>query len=263
MLSYQHAYHAGNFADVVKHITLCLICDYLTKKDKPLFYIETHSGRGKYDLRLPISQKTAEFKDGVGLIWQNKSKIPEVFSPWLRVIEKYNHHELTYYPGSPLFALECLRQQDRFQFCELHPGEFEILKQLNKQQRSVLFAFQDGMQALNATLPPKEKRGLIFIDPSYELKQEYQTIPKIIQQVYKKFPTGVYCLWYPILSNDAYLKLNKGMQKIDCLDKLHIEYFLGNDKKVGMHGCGIWILNPPYILKTQIDEVVSTLKQFF
>ncbi len=263
MLSYQHAYHAGNFADVVKHITLCLICDYMKQKDKPLFYLETHSGRGKYDLSLAIAHKTAEFKTGVSPLWQNKLALPPVFDSWMSVIEKYNSDALNTYPGSPLFALSRLRQQDRFTFCELHPLEFKFLKQLDKNNKSIQFLFDDGVAQMNAVLPPKEKRGIIFIDPSYEIKEEYQTIPEMIKRCYKKFPTGVYCLWYPILNNQAHASLLKHINAKDFPDQLNIEFLLDPTPKSGMKGCGMLILNPPYVLKGQMDEVSNFLQRLW
>jgi 23S rRNA (adenine2030-N6)-methyltransferase len=260
MLSYQHAYHAGNFADVMKHMTLCLICDYMIQKDKPLFYLETHSGRGQYDLTQAIAQKTGEFKEGVSRVWETKHNLPAACHSWLNVVEKYNsQQQLVSYPGSPLFALESLRDDDRFNFCELHPEEYQFLKQLPSHNKHVTFLFKDGIEHLKAALPPKEKRGLIFIDPSYELKQEYQSIPEMINQAYKKFSTGVYCLWYPIIKDFDHKKLIRHMINIGCSDQLRIELILEKNTGMGMRGCGLWILNPPYLLKNQMQEVLSVL----
>lgn len=259
MLSYQHAYHAGNFADVIKHITLCLICDYLTLKDKPLCYLETHAGRGQYDLTKPIAQKTGEYKKGVGHLWQLRHELPASFSSWLHTLEKYNSNTLTLYPGSPLFAREHLRNQDRLELCELHPQEFAHLKQLPKKPNTHLH-FRDGMQYLLEALPPKERRGLIMIDPSYELKQEYKTIPTIIEKAYKKFATGVYCLWYPIVYEKLNRQLQQRMSAIDCEKKLVIELNLRNNTTGSIQGCGLWIVNPPYILESQLHEVLTVLK---
>jgi len=263
MLSYQHAYHAGNFADVMKHITLCLISDYMIQKDKPLFYLETHSGRGQYDLTQAIAQKTSEFKEGASRLWATKNSLPEACNTWLNILEKYNSQQLTFYPGSPLFALDSLRGEDRFDFCELHPEEYKFLKQLPTQDKHVNFLFKDGMEHLNAALPPKEKRGLIFIDPSYELKQEYQLIPEMINQAYKKFSTGVYCLWYPIIKDFDHKKLIRHMNNIGCPDQLRIELILEKNTGTGMRGCGLWILNPPYVLKQQMQEVLPVLAHHF
>ncbi len=262
MLSYQHAYHAGSFADVLKHVTLCLICDYMGQKEKPLFYLETHAGRGIYDLTSPMAQKTVEYKTGAGLFWKNKEKLPAVFSSWMDVIHKYNSDTLQFYPGSPLFALHRLREQDRFNFCELHPGEFDFLKNLDNQHKSVQYLFKDGIAHMNAALPPKEKRGLIFIDPSYELKQEYQFIPDKIMQSYKKFATGVYCLWYPILNQQENQAFIKNLRTSHVENQLNIEFLLDPQPQTGMIGTGLWVINPPHILQEQMDEVLATLKLY-
>lgn len=263
MLSYQHAYHAGNFADVVKHITLSLICDYVIKKDKPLFYLETHAGRGKYDLRLPIANKTAEFESGVLPLWQSRNKLPDVFQPWLNVLEKYNDETLKIYPGSPLFALNGLREEDRFHFCELHPKEFEHLRQIAQAHRKLRYFFEDGIAHMNATVPPPEKRGIIFIDPSFELKEEYQTIPQQIQTAYKKFSTGIYCLWYPILKNKAHTAMLDKLNPKFYPEQLNVEFMLSDQSKGGMIGCGMLILNPPYVLEKQMAAICHHLKSYF
>lgn len=263
MLSYQHAYHAGNFADVVKHITLSLICDYVTQKDKPLFYLETHSGRGKYDLSLPMANKTAEFKNGVLPLWNNRDTLPEPFQPWLKVIKQYNDKSLKIYPGSPLFALSSLREKDRIHFCELHPKEFEHLRALGRNYKKTRYFLEDGIRHMNASTPPLEKRGIIFIDPSFELKKEYQSIPDAIEQSYKKFSNGIYCLWYPILKNRAHTALLNKLSPTAYADQLKVEFMLSDQSNGGMIGCGMLILNPPYILKAQMEKVCQVLKRYF
>ncbi len=260
MLSYQHSYHAGNFADVVKHIAHSLICDYLVKKDKPLFYLETHSGRGSYDFQDALCKKTAEFEGGAGRLWPVRKTLPAVFQGWLRRIEALNDESLRYYPGSPLFAIQALRDMDRLYFCELHPREFKALTTLETAGKNVFFEQCDGIQKMNALLPPKEKRGLIFIDPAYELKLEYKSIPEAIDKAYRKFSTGVYCLWYPMVNESWTEQLNRGMERIDCPDKLHIEFKLNPEPEKGMIGCGLWLLNPPYLLKEQMAAVLDALQ---
>lgn len=263
MLSYQHIYHAGNFADVVKHIGLSLICDYLVKKDKPVFFLETHSGRGLYDFKHALSQKTAEFQEGVGRLWPMRQQLPVEFQSWVKKLEALNDDNLRFYPGSPLLAIQSLREMDRLYLCELHPKEFEALKAIPTEGKKVFFNHCDGIEKMNALLPPKEKRGLIFIDPAYELKSEYKTIPEAIKKAYRKFSTGVYCLWYPMVNESWTAQLNRGMESIECADKLHIEFKLSNDQAQGMTGCGLWLLNPPYQLKEQMDIVLKTLQKCF
>ncbi len=167
MLSYQHGYHAGNFADVIKHLTLARILNYMTSKEKPIFYLETHSGKGIYDLK--GKQAATEYHRGINLLWEQKKKLPAPFSPYLQTITAINEpNELRYYPGSPCLAIHSLRKQDRLFFYELHPREFSYLQKLPRQGKRVFYEESDGIIHLNAKLPPLERRGLIFIDPSFK-----------------------------------------------------------------------------------------------
>ena len=169
MLSYQHGYHAGNFADVVKHITLTQLLSYLKKKDKPLFYLETHSGKGQYDLRDKQAEKTGEYKQGIKLIWPDRKQLPPIFKDYFAAIKALNHEDgLRNYPGSPFLAINALRMQDRLYLCELHPTEFEVLDEMQHFNKKVHTSNTDGIVSMNGLLPPQEKRGLIFIDPSFD-----------------------------------------------------------------------------------------------
>lgn len=195
MLSYQHAYHAGCFADILKHIILCDILEYMTQKSTPLFYLETHGGRGLYDLNSQEAHKTQEAQLGIIPLWLNQANSPEICKSFLKIVQEINPSStLQFYPGSPKLAIAKLRSQDRLFINELHPKEFQFLSQLSKNHKRVYYSQTDGMKQLSALLPPPEKRGLIFIDPAYEVKEEYKTIPKAIITAYEKFTNGVYCL---------------------------------------------------------------------
>ncbi|MCC5793080.1 MAG: 23S rRNA (adenine(2030)-N(6))-methyltransferase RlmJ [Legionellaceae bacterium] len=263
MLSYQHAYHAGNFADVIKHLSLCLICDYLTQKDKPLFYLETHAGRGLYDLNDAMAQKTGEYKEGVALLWRERQNLPAVFSSWINAIAPYNQKHLRYYPGSPVFAAQLLRPIDRLYCCELHPQEFAALQQVALQNRRMHIHQTDGIASMQALLPPKEKRGLIFIDPSYEIKEEYKTIPQAIDNAFQRFSTGVFCLWYPCVNPWLTEQLNTKMRKIACKNSVHVHFNLNQPNQPGMTATGLWILNPPYVLAKQLEQALSIICPYF
>lgn len=264
MLSYQHGYHAGNFADVIKHIALTQILKYLTLKDKPLFYLETHSGKGLYDLKNKQAEKTKEYKQGIELIWSQQQNLPEGFQDYLQIITKLNHQEkLKFYPGSPYIAIDKLRMQDRMYFCELHPREFEELIQLPTRNKKVHFNNNDGLLSLKAMLPPPEKRGLVFLDPSFERKEEYKEIPLAIKQAYTRFATGVYCLWYPLVHKKLTEKLHRGMQEIQAKNALCVEFNLTLAPMEGMSGCGLWIINPPYTFALEIKAVLDTLRKYF
>lgn len=264
MLSYQHGYHAGNFADVIKHVTLTRLLSYLIKKDKPLLYLETHSGKGQYDLRDKQAEKTGEYKQGVQLIWPDRKQLNPVFKDYFDTIKSMNPKDgLRHYPGSPYFAIQTLRMQDRLYLCELHPAEFEALDQMAHFNKKVHTSNSDGISSMKALLPPPEKRGLIFIDPSFERKEEYKEIPSAIKQAFNKFSTGVYCLWYPVVNRKLTEQLIRGMKEIEANEALRIEFNLTLAPKDGMTGCGLWIINPPFTLAAELKIVLDTLRTYF
>lgn len=263
MLSYQHGYHAGNFADVIKHLTLSRLLTYLTLKEKSIFYLETHSGRGIYDLKDNQATKTGEYHQGIGLVWP-KEALPAVFSPYLQTIQKMNNtNELRFYPGSPSLAINLLRQQDRLFFCELHPREFESLQQLPTHQKRVFYSHSEGIAQLNALLPPPERRGLVFIDPSYEVKTEYKTLPKALKSAYLQFATGTFCLWYPLIDPYLHQQLLRGLSLIGAPSNLKIEFYFAAPKQSGMTGCGLWIINPSFKLAEEMEIILKQLSKLF
>jgi len=264
MLSYQHGYHAGNFADVVKHLTLSRLLAYLKLKDKPFFYLETHAGKGQYDLRDKQAEKTGEYKQGINLIWPNRKQLPPVFSDYIQAIRSLNNGEgIANYPGSPFIAINALRHQDRGYLCELHPGEFEALNQMPHFNKKVHVSNSDGIDSLMALLPPLEKRGLVFIDPSYEVKDDYKKVPRAINQAYKRFSNGVFCLWYPVVNRKLCEQLDRGMLEIGAPNSLKIEFNLTMAPKDGMTGSGLWIINPPFTLAAELKIALDTLRTYF
>lgn len=260
MLSYQHGYHAGNFADVVKHLTLTRLLNYLTQKDKPLLYLETHSGKGLYDLKHAQAQKTKEYVDGIQHVWEQLGHLTPEYRDYIAILKTLNpQDQLRYYPGSPYIALELLRPTDRAYLCELHPAEHQLLQTLPNLRRKAHVECCDGIEQLKALLPPAEKRGLIFIDPSYEIKAEYQTIPKAIQEAYLRFPTGVFCLWYPIVKENLHQQLISRLKQIPAEKTLHVEFKLDPLPPNGMTACGLWIINPPYTLAQELKSALGIL----
>lgn len=264
MLSYQHGYHAGIFADVVKHVTLTRLLTYMTSKDKPLFYLETHAGKGMYDLQDKQALKTGEAQQGIGLLWDKRQQLPPVFSPYLQQIEQLNEDPiLRYYPGSPAIAIHALRAQDRLFFSELHPQEFEQLRLLPHRGKRVFYSNSNGLDELNAKLPPPERRGLIFIDPSYEIKTDYRLVPAAVKAAYQRFKTGVYCIWYPLVDKKLHGQLLRGLKDIGADNNLRIEFQLTGAPQPGMTGCGLWVINPPYLLQSELKSALDTLRQLF
>lgn len=264
MLSYQHGYHAGNFADVFKHTALTRLLAYLTQKDKPLFYLETHAGKGLYDLQGKQAEKTGESKQGIQLIWPQRTTLPTVFQEYIKAIDKLNTKEqVKHYPGSPQLAIQALRAQDRAYLCELHPAEYDALSTMPCLNKKVHFENNDGIASLKAVLPPPEKRGLIFIDPSYEIKDEYKTIPTTLKAIYPKFETGVYCVWYPVLNKKLTEQFIRRLSAIEAKSTLSVEFNLTSKNTPGMTGCGLWIINPPFTFAEEMKAVCTTLKALF
>ena len=267
MLSYQHSYHAGCFADVLKHVTLSLLLQYMKKKDAAFFYLDTHAGRGVYDLNHPHALKTGESSKGISLLWEQRAHLPEIFTPYLQSIEQMNHKDATsarHYPGSPALAISLLREIDRATFCELHPYEHTILSHIPRNARKVFSSHSDGLEQLSAALPPREKRGLIFIDPSYEIKQDYKTVPQKIKQAVNRFAAGTFCVWYPIFNDhQPHMQLLRGLNAIGASKTLNISQKLKKTPAHGMIGSGLWIINPPFVLKSQLEIALKTLNRIY
>ena len=264
MLSYQHGYHAGNFADVIKHLALTRLLKYLTIKDSPLLYLETHAGKGLYDLSNRQAEKTNEYKQGIKLLWPDRESLPYLFQDYLKIISRINNGDtLRHYPGSPYTAIDLLRKQDRLYLCELHPGEYDALSEMPHFFKKVHLSHSDGIATMRSLLPPPEKRGLIFIDPSFEIKDEYKEIPKAIKNNYNRFATGVYCLWYPVVNKKLCEQLFRGMNDIGAKSALRVEFNLTHARSEGMTGCGLWIINPPYTFADEMKSIFDVLKTYF
>ncbi|MBI5041637.1 MAG: 23S rRNA (adenine(2030)-N(6))-methyltransferase RlmJ, partial [Gammaproteobacteria bacterium] len=201
MLSYRHIYHAGNFADVFKHVVLVQLLRALARKDAPFCVLDTHAGIGRYDLGADEAQKNREFTNGVSRLL-GCADMPEAVNDYLALVraENADADTLTYYPGSPCLIRALLRPQDRLVLSELHKADHAQLKQLFAGDTQVAVHLQDAYQGLKAFLPPKEKRGLVLIDPPYERKDEYERVVVGLQMAHARWPTGVYAIWYPIMS---------------------------------------------------------------
>ena len=264
MLSYQHAYHAGNFADVLKHLTLSRLFEYMTIKENPMMYLETHAGRGSYDLHDKFALKTGEAAEGIELLWAQREQLSSVFSPYLKAISHLNKdNTLQFYPGSPSIAIQALRSSDRLFFSELHKGEFDYLQQLPRQGKRVIYSQTDGFDQLKALLPPNERRGLIFLDPSYEIKTDYRQLPLLLKAAYQRFSTGVYCVWYPIVDKKLHEQLLRGLEVIAPSKHLRVEFYLSKAREAGMTGTGLWIINPPFVLQSELKEVLDVMRNLF
>ncbi|MCG7584199.1 23S rRNA (adenine(2030)-N(6))-methyltransferase RlmJ [Photobacterium sp. OFAV2-7] len=262
MLSYRHSFHAGNHADVVKHIVQSLILDALKQKDKPFVYHDTHSGVGRYDLQDERSEKTGEFRQGIARLW-SRDDIPAEIQSYLDAIKVLNDSDdLRYYPGSPRVARAQLRQQDRMVLTELHPTDFPLLLQEFRSDRQVKIYKEDGFQRLKASLPPKERRGVVLIDPPYELKHEYMDVVNAIAESYKRWATGTYAIWYPVVYRENIDKMLQGLEKLGIRKILQIELGVEPDTtERGMTASGMIVINPPWKLESQMQAILPWLQQ--
>ena len=258
MLSYRHGYHAGNAADVLKHFILTYVLDYIKKKDKGFIFIDSHAGAGKYLISDPYMQKNKEYLQGIKKILQLKND--NIFlKKYLDLIKSINFNsELKIYPGSCYLAARSLRPNDNLYFFELHPKEFLNLKKNFENDSRVIIENRDSYQRLNKLLPPKEKRAVILIDPSYELKDEYEKVLKMLSDCYKKFPLGVYIIWYPVLKNKKSEKFIFNVLKKNYKNLSHVEMITDNLNN-GMQGSGLFILNCPWSIENDIKKSLETI----
>lgn len=262
MLSYRHSFHAGNHADVLKHIVQSLILNSLQQKEKPFVYHDTHSGVGRYDLTHEWSEKTGEYKQGIARIWQ-QDNIPAELDSYLDAVRQLNQGEtLRYYPGSPRVARAHLREQDRMVLTELHPSDYPLLEQEFHRDRQVSIYKEDGFARLKASLPPQERRGLVLIDPPYELAKEYRDVVRAIAQSYKRWATGIYAIWYPVVNRCDIDDMLEGLQGLEIRKILQIELGVAPDtNERGMTASGMIVINPPWTLESQMQTILPFLKQ--
>ncbi|PWI32981.1 23S rRNA (adenine(2030)-N(6))-methyltransferase RlmJ [Vibrio albus] len=267
MLSYRHSFHAGNHADVVKHIVQSLILDALKQKDKPFVYHDTHSGVGRYDLTHEWSEKTSEYKLGIGKLWEKtaatEAALPEELNSYLDAVRCLNQdNTLRYYPGSPRVARAQLRQQDRMVLTELHPSDYPLLEQEFHRDRQVRIYKEDGFQRLKASLPPKERRGLVLIDPPYELAREHRDVVTAIAHSHKRWATGIYAIWYPVVNRCDIDDMIDGLASLGIRKILQIELGVTPDtNERGMTASGMIVINPPWKLESQMKTVLPFLKE--
>lgn len=262
MLSYRHAFHAGNFADVLKHSVLTLVLEYMTRKDKGFYYIDSHSGAGMYQLADEYAQKTGEYKDGIAKLIENND-LPEALQPYIDLVKDLNREsdELALYPGSPGIARQFTRRQDSVHLFELHPTDIEHLKEYSQRWNKSHVKQSDGYQGVLGLVPPPNRRGVVLIDPPYELKEDYLKAVRTIVNAYKKFATGTYILWYPVVKRELVEQMQDAFTKSEVRNLLQVEFCQKADTlEYGMTGTGLFIVNPPWQLKTQLDEILPYLK---
>jgi len=260
VLSYRHLFHAGNFADVFKHALLTRLLLLLGRKDKPYLYLDTHAGIGRYDLKHPWAQKLGEYHDGIERLWQRRDLSP-LLLPYLELVRADNPGgELRYYPGSPRIAHRMLRAGDRMVLNELNPDDCEKLAALFRSERRVVVQQQDGYQALRAHLPPGERRALILVDSSFDRAQEFARLAQALATAYRRFATGVYALWYPLMAPAAMHAFAREMVATGIPKILQIELALHPENwAVTLRGCGMLVVNPPFGFADEARPLLDSL----
>ena len=263
-MNYRHIYHAGNFADVLKHAVLARLIRYMQKKDGGFRVLDTHAGIGLYDLSSEEAQKTGEWLEGIGKLMEAElgAQVAELLEPYLSAIRELNPEgRLRFYPGSPKLARMLFRPQDRLSAMELHPEDFARLHRLFEGDHHVRITELDGWLALGAHLPPKEKRGIVLVDPPFEEEDEYQRLAKGLDRAYRRFPGGTYCLWYPLKKGAPIKEFHETLQALDIPKMLCAELTVRSDRGMtGLTGSGLVIVNPPFTLKDELHQLLPALK---
>ncbi|HEX5489132.1 MAG TPA: 23S rRNA (adenine(2030)-N(6))-methyltransferase RlmJ [Rhodanobacteraceae bacterium] len=260
-MNYRHAFHAGNFADVFKHVILTALLDALTAKDKPLCCVDTHAGRGRYSLDAVEAEKTGEWRDGIARLF-DAPNLPAPLQRYVDAVRACNADgTLQAYPGSPWLAANALRSQDSLVLCELDDEQATALRALFRDDRRVHVHARDGYAALNALLPPKEKRGLVLIDPPYEVQSDdFTAVEAALAKAHARWPNGVFAVWYPIKSHRTIAPFHRHLARGPFERALVAELMVQpDDSPLRLNGCGMLIANPPWRLDATLIGMLPAL----
>lgn len=260
-MNYRHAYHAGNFADVMKHAILVLALDHLKQKEKPFFVLDTHAGTGATDLTGPEAQKTGEFRDGIARLLVDPAPHPALALYLKTLVELGCAGESPRrYPGSPLIAHHLARAGDRLAFCELHPEDARDLKALFRRDAAVRVEEMDGYRALKAMLPPKERRGLVLVDPPYEARDEFGRVLEALDGALRRWAGGTYLIWYPVKDPSVSGAFLDRLAEEGPPKTLRAELSIRRpDDPSRLSGCGIVAINPPWTFETILGDLLPWL----
>ena len=266
MLSYRHAFHAGNPADVLKHLVWIQVLDYLSRKDKPFMVVDTHAGAGMYLLDSTMAKKTGEWESGIGRLWLLPiERLPEAVARYRSVIADANNGTaLTQYPGSPWISGHCTRQADPLRFFELHPSDAPLLAQtLRFAQKRTQITQADGLTGLKALMPPAARRAAVLIDPAYEDKTDYGKVINTLRDALQRFATGTYVLWYPLLARREAVELPERLLKLGAGNWLHVTLSTQPPATdgLGMTGSGLFVINPPWTLPAMLEDTLPWLAE--
>ena len=264
-MNYRHAYHAGNFADVFKHIIVTRVVEYLKQKDKAFRVIDTHAGVGMYDLTGVEAGKTGEWQGGIAKVADAllSSTVSELIAPWLKIVRSVNSDKtLKKYPGSPKLLRMLFRPQDRLSAIELHPEDYAKLAAEFEDDYQVRTIELDGWLALGGHVPPKEKRGLVLVDPPFELQGEFDRILDGLKRGYERWPTGIYALWYPVKDRKSVSAFHKHLRESGIKKILACELMVrGPSIEPSLDGSGMIIVNPPFTLEGDLKLILPAMME--
>ncbi|MFN7087219.1 MAG: 23S rRNA (adenine(2030)-N(6))-methyltransferase RlmJ [Burkholderiales bacterium] len=262
MLSYRHLFHAGNFADVFKHALLTRLLIALGSKDKPFFYLDTHAGIGRYDLTHPWAQKAREYENGIGRLWQRRD-IPPALAPYLEAVRAENpDRKLRFYPGSPLIAKRLMRAGDRMVLTELNRTDCASLAKLFAHEKRVAVELLDGYHALKAHLPPRERRGLVLIDSSFDRAREFARIVAALGEAHERWATGIYAIWYPLMEPGDMRNFERHVKETGIRKILKLELAVQRaGASLTVPGCGMLVVNPPWRFADEARPLLQWLWQ--
>lgn len=261
MLAYRHAFHAGNHADVLKHIVLVQVLRYMNGKDKPYRFVDTHAGAGGYSLEGRYAQKKGEYEQGIGRLW-GRDDLPEPVADYVERVRAFNPGgALEQYPGSPAIAHMLLRPTDQMRLFELHPTEHRILESYLGSQRGVEVKHADGFDGLKSQLPPSTRRGVVLVDPSYEGNGDYGRVVATLRDAVQRFAEGVYLVWYPQVQKVEAAELPRRLEALAPKGWLHARLTVAKPDAMGfgLAGSGMFVLNPPYTLHDTLAGVLPWL----
>ncbi len=267
MLAYRHAFHAGNPADVLKHALLVAVLQHLNAKDKAWRLVDTHAGAGAYALQGEQAQKKGEYRQGIARLWQ-AGQLPPLLADYIAQVRVFNpNDELTQYPGSPRLARALMRPQDQLRLFELHPTDHALLAEAFAGDRAVQVHHADGFAGLKGQLPPPSRRGLLLMDPSYEIKTDYAEVVNASREALTRFAEGVVMVWYPQLDLRESLQLPTRLKAVAEAQArkgwLHARLTLAepNERGFGMLGSGMFVINPPHLLMPALRAALPVLVQ--
>ena len=261
MLSYRHAFHAGNHADVLKHYVLSLVLAYTAQKDKPFWYIDTHAGAGINSLDDGYASRNKEYERGIDQL-VSVENLPKPLSRFVNEIKSFSSEDLHLYPGSPMVAQKHLRRDDKMRLFELHPTDYKLLvENFSSKGHQVKIEMQDGFAGIKSLLPPPSRRAVVLIDPPYEDKQDYQRVIQMIIESLDRFATGTYVVWYPLLQRPEPNEMINELIALNIPNWLHVAMTVEEPSAegYGMFGSGLFIINPPWTLPEILNDTMPIL----